>query len=66
MSSDAPDLILHRGLFTTLDRSNPAAGAVADDDKVRIQRLEVQRGVLERLAFLKRGRLGGEINDVRT
>jgi hypothetical protein len=29
MSSDAPDLILHRGLFTTLDRSNPAASAVA-------------------------------------
>ena len=26
---DAPDLILHRGLFTTLDRSNPAANAVA-------------------------------------
>jgi predicted amidohydrolase YtcJ len=27
--SDAPDLILHSGLFTTLDRSNPAASAVA-------------------------------------
>lgn len=26
---DAPDLILHRGLFTTLDRSNPTASAVA-------------------------------------
>ena len=25
----SPDLILHRGLFTTLDRSNPAASAVA-------------------------------------
>jgi predicted amidohydrolase YtcJ len=25
----APDLILHRGLFTTLDRSNPRASAVA-------------------------------------
>ena len=24
-----PDLILHRGLFTTLDRSNPTASAVA-------------------------------------
>jgi predicted amidohydrolase YtcJ len=24
-----PDLILHSGLFTTLDRSNPAASAVA-------------------------------------
>lgn len=27
--ADTPDLILHRGLFTTLDRSNPTAGAVA-------------------------------------
>jgi hypothetical protein len=26
---DAPDLILHSGLFTTLDRSNPTANAVA-------------------------------------
>lgn len=26
---DAPELILHRGLFTTLDRSNPTAEAVA-------------------------------------
>src|SRR3977135_1762498 len=25
----APDLILHRGLFTTLDRSNPTVSAVA-------------------------------------
>ena len=24
-----PDMILHRGLFTTLDRSNPVASAVA-------------------------------------
>jgi len=28
----APDLILHRGLFTTLDRSNPTASAVAIKD----------------------------------
>jgi predicted amidohydrolase YtcJ len=27
--TDAPDLILHSGLFTTLDRSNPTASAVA-------------------------------------
>jgi predicted amidohydrolase YtcJ len=27
-----PDLILHRGLFTTLDRGNPAASAVAIKD----------------------------------
>jgi predicted amidohydrolase YtcJ len=30
----APDIILHRGLFTTLDRSNPAASAVAIKDGV--------------------------------
>ena len=29
MTDQAPDLILHRGLFTTLDRSNPTASAVA-------------------------------------
>jgi len=28
----APDLILHHGLFTTLDRANPSAGAVAIQD----------------------------------
>ena len=31
---DVPDLILHRGLFTTLDRSNPTASAVAVKDGV--------------------------------
>jgi predicted amidohydrolase YtcJ len=30
--TEAPDLILHRGLITTLDRSNPAASAVAIKD----------------------------------
>ncbi|MDR3465545.1 MAG: amidohydrolase [Xanthobacteraceae bacterium] len=30
--STPPDLILHRGLFTTLDRSNPVASAVAITD----------------------------------
>lgn len=29
-----PDLVLHRGLFTTLDRGNPAASAVAIQDGV--------------------------------
>src|SRR6202035_3753401 len=29
-----PDLILHRGLFTTLDRANPTASAVAIKDGV--------------------------------
>ncbi len=31
-TTSAPDLILHRGLFTTLDRSNPTASAVAITD----------------------------------
>jgi hypothetical protein len=30
----APDLILHRGLFTTLDRGNPTASAVAIKDRI--------------------------------
>jgi predicted amidohydrolase YtcJ len=33
-STDTPDLILHRGLFTTLDRGNPTAEAVAIKDGV--------------------------------
>jgi predicted amidohydrolase YtcJ len=32
--TDAPDVIFHRGLFATLDRSNPAANAVAIKDGV--------------------------------
>ena len=31
---NAPDIIFHRGLFTTLDRANPAASAVAIKDGV--------------------------------
>jgi predicted amidohydrolase YtcJ len=31
-SAESPDLILHRGLFTTLDRANPNASAVAIKD----------------------------------
>lgn len=31
-SETVPDLILHRGLFTTLDRSKPSANAVAIKD----------------------------------
>src|SRR6202023_2154356 len=31
-SNTTPDLILHRGLFTTLDRANPTAAAVAITD----------------------------------
>jgi predicted amidohydrolase YtcJ len=33
-TSAAPDIILHRGLFTTLDRSTPTASAVAIKDGV--------------------------------
>ncbi|MEO5796143.1 MAG: amidohydrolase [Rhodoferax sp.] len=32
MANAYPDLILHRGLFTTLDRANPTASAVAIQD----------------------------------
>ena len=32
MTTNMPDLILHRGVFTTLDRSNPTASAVAVKD----------------------------------
>src|SRR5271168_1194776 len=32
MNQHTPDLILYRGLFTTLDRSNPTASAVAIKD----------------------------------
>jgi predicted amidohydrolase YtcJ len=32
MTTNVPDLILHRGMFTTLDRSNPTANAVAVKD----------------------------------
>jgi hypothetical protein len=42
-----------------------AACAVADDDKIRIQRLEVSGGVLEGLALFERGRFRAEIDDVR-
>jgi XapX domain-containing protein len=34
MNNQGPDLILHHGQFTTLDRSNPAASAVAIKDGV--------------------------------
>ena len=31
-NTSSPDLILHRGLFVTLDRANPTASAVAIKD----------------------------------
>ena len=39
--------------------------AVANDDDVRIQRLEVPGGVLQGLAFLERGCLGAKIDHIR-
>ncbi len=33
-SHDTPDIVLHGGTFTTLDRSNPIANAVAIKDGV--------------------------------
>ena len=38
--------------------------AVADDDEVGVQRLQIARGVLERLAFFERRGFGGKIDDV--
>ena len=32
MTTTAADLVLHRGLITTLDRANPTASAVAIQD----------------------------------
>ena len=34
MAHDAPDIVLHSGVFTTPDRSNPTANAVAIKDGV--------------------------------
>src|ERR1035437_4502509 len=42
-----------------------ARGAVADDDEINVERLEVARGVLERFTLLEGGRLGVEIDDSR-
>ena len=41
-----------------------AGRAVADDDDVGVERFEIARGVLERLAFFQGGSFGGEIDDV--
>jgi hypothetical protein len=41
-----------------------AAGAVADDDDVGIERFQVSRGVLERLALFERRGFGGKIDDI--
>ena len=54
----------HAGVENAGQKMRRAGGAVADDDDVHVQRLEVARGVLERLALLERGGLGGEIDDV--
>jgi predicted amidohydrolase YtcJ len=44
-SNDAPDLILHHGAITTLDRSNPRATAVAIRDG-RFDRVGADEDVL--------------------
>ena len=52
------------GAQETRQKMRRAAGAVAHDDDVRVERLEIARGVLERLALFERRGLGGEIDDV--
>jgi len=58
VSFDPPELILHHGLFTTLDRSNPTASAVAIKDGVftavgRDEDVMPQAGPSTRLIDLK-------------
>lgn len=43
-SESAPDLILHRGLFTTLDRRKPSANAVAIKDGRAVRRRRHRQG----------------------
>ena len=50
----SPDLILHRGLFTTLDRGNPTASAVAIKDGVFTAVGHDQRGDEARRARRRR------------
>jgi len=49
--SDEADLILHNGKFTTLDRSNPAASAVAiaTDSSPRLVATKISCGWLARI-----------------
>ena len=52
------------GVQDARQKMRRARRAVADDDEIRVQRLEIARGVLERLAFFERRRVGGKIDDV--
>src|SRR3954463_11596344 len=53
---------------TALEKSGEemrgSRGAVANDDNVGVECLEIAGGVLQRLAFLERRSFGGEVNDV--
>src|SRR5579872_6152752 len=42
-----------------------AGSAVADHDEIRVERFQVSRRVLQRLAFLKGRSFRGEVDDVR-
>src|SRR5262249_13008449 len=53
-----------RGVEETGDEIGRARGAVADDDDVGVEGLEVADGVAQGFALLERGGLGGEVDDV--
>ena len=56
----------HVGVEKAREEVRRTGGLVADDNDVRIQRLEIARGVFQAFPFLKRGRIGGEVDDIRT
>ena len=43
-----------------------AGSLVANDNDIRIERLEIARSVLEAFAFLKGRGIGGKVDDIRT
>ena len=56
----------HVGVEKAREKMRRAGGFVADDNDVRVQRLEIARSVFQAFPFLKRGRIGGEVDDIRT
>ena len=56
----------HVGVEKAREEVRRTGGLVADDNDVRIQRLEIACGVFQAFPFLKRGRIGGEVDDIRT
>src|ERR1700733_14164451 len=52
------------GLHHAREKMRRAGRAVADDDEIRVERLEVSGRVLEGLALFKRRGVGGKIHDV--